>query len=502
MSLMSALARMEALTTGRAQPLATRRHFRLAGEPLVIVPLKMAGEAAAPLAALVGTSRREPQLIFAPQPRNRDLRFAFFGDLAKAVLGEIAARQVGVESVERKNDDPFQRFLDAPQLLVPNRPGMEFLRLLGRSTRFRQTGGEWPVPEAVPLLGRWLTWFSDRSEYPGSSVLCAMTDLLSTHWATGQSALEDGNLAALLGWIDPPPGRTGPQAAKDAEDPLVQPPAGPSTDPSFDNEVLAPLIASYDQSQEGPGRDHAADRIRKAILSQVEPTWELMWQGIDLLRALPEAGSVTARFEGDRTSFSLFEASMEEGVPQARKDSAVAAARRLASLEGQASRYAVQRALDDPLIMAEHRLSGEAFAGDVVWADPDHVNEKDRPRPLLRISTTDALRAEPGAVLHNAARKQKAIVREIGADGVLVELQDGMGRAKKPALGTVPELGEAVCFTTFADEFRPGSTLPDADETPWTHGGPPEPYEAPAEVVTEEMSAQIIEVPAPAKELP
>ncbi|WP_460370401.1 hypothetical protein, partial [Actinocorallia lasiicapitis] len=327
MSLISALARMEALATGRAQPLATRRHFRLADEPLVVIPLKLAGEAAAPLAAMVGTARHEPRLILAPQPRNRDQRFALFGELGDVLLKEIAAKQAGTETIEKK-DESHERFLDAPQVLVPNRPGMEFLRLMGRSTRFRQTGGEWAVPEAVPLLGRWLTWFADRADYPGSSVLCAMTDLLASHWATGQSALEDGNLTALLGWIDPPPGMSGPQAARAAEDPLLHPPAGPATDPSFDNEVLAPLIASYDSAVEGPGRDHAEERIRKAVLTQLEPVWELMWRGVDLLRALPEAASVPRRFEGDRESFSRFEASMEEGLPQARRDGAVAAARR------------------------------------------------------------------------------------------------------------------------------------------------------------------------------
>ena len=40
-----------------------------------------------------------------------------------------------------------------------------------------------------------------------------MTAVLAAHWATGQSALEDANLAALMGWIAPSDGLTGPEAA-------------------------------------------------------------------------------------------------------------------------------------------------------------------------------------------------------------------------------------------------------------------------------------------------
>ena len=53
----------------------------------------------------------------------------------------------------------------------------------------------------------------------------------------------------------------------------------------------------------------------------------------------------------------------------ARRDSAVAAARRLARLEREQQRLAVERAYDDPLVMAEYRLTGEAFAGTVTGAD-------------------------------------------------------------------------------------------------------------------------------------
>ncbi|MGD0063989.1 MAG: hypothetical protein ABSB76_11180 [Streptosporangiaceae bacterium] len=97
---------------------------------------------------------------------------------------------------------PGTRDTDAPQLLVPNPAGIAFTRLLGRSTRFRRTEGEYAVAESVPVLGRWLTFFTERTEHPASSLMLAATDALAVHWAAGQSPAEELNLGALL---DPGP---------------------------------------------------------------------------------------------------------------------------------------------------------------------------------------------------------------------------------------------------------------------------------------------------------
>jgi hypothetical protein len=100
MSTLTALARVEAFSTGRAVPIATVRHVHLSDEPLVLVPLLLAGEAAAPLAALVGTARERPELLVVEQPRNRDQRFAFLAALAEIVVGYTDHRRAGTETVE------------------------------------------------------------------------------------------------------------------------------------------------------------------------------------------------------------------------------------------------------------------------------------------------------------------------------------------------------------------------------------------------------------------
>ncbi|GAB3063542.1 hypothetical protein [Micromonospora schwarzwaldensis] len=489
MSTLRALARAQAVAAGRAQPVATVRHLHLSDRPLVLVPLALAGEANAPLAVLVGSAPEEARLLVVPQPRNRDQRFAFAAELAGIVLPYLDSFRGGTEAVAvDRGRDVRHRYVDAPQLLVPNPAGISFLRLFGRSTRFRRPDGDHPVHPSVPLLGRWLTFFAERAEQPGSSALLAMTDALTLHWATGQSAVEDLHLPAVLGWLDPPPGRSGAEAAVRAEDPALVPPAGPATDPDFDNHRLAPAIEAYAGTEDDPvARASAYDELRELLRGQLAPTWELMWRGVGLLRALPPAARVAGRWAGDRDAFTGYAEHVDAGGgPQPRRDGAVAAALRLQRLERALTAWAVQRAYDDPLVMAEHRLAGEAFVGEVTLADPKRVDDSGkRPvlRPRIQVVTVEPVPMPVGATLYSPARPgQKATVVFVtpGGDGkteVVLELSGGMGRGLTAPAGSVPEVGERICLTSLSDGYLPGGAFPTPEETPWTHGGPPEHHE-------------------------
>ncbi|MFC8516768.1 hypothetical protein [Streptomyces sp. NPDC057257] len=513
MSLISTLARLEAVSTGRAQPAATVRHRHLSARPLVFVPLTTAGEAGAPLGALVGTERDAPRLLVVPQPRDRDLRFAFLAELADVVLPYIDSYAEDVEAAERGETDPetgkrvkveVELCADAPQLIVPSRTGVDFVRLLGRSMRFRRTAEQdpetpYPAPPRVPLLGRWLTHYGERARVPGSSLLLAMTDVLSRHWATGQSNLEDQHLGALLAWIAPPEGMTGAEAALHAElarDPrgqLLCPPAGPATDPAFDNKLLAPAFERYDRArtalaaaEDGLEADDrlgaltAAEReVRELVASRTRPTWEKVWAGIDLLRALPAGAHVEERWTRDRWSFTAHRDRITAGEPpQPRRDDAVTAANKLASREREQARLEAQEALDDPLVMAARRLSGEAFAGevtDVVMAYSE--SKRPSPRPLVTVRTDDrphlAERAKVYRSLDGKPQSAEFVGYEEEGAVVVLRILDKMGRGKEPEAGSVPEKGDRLCFTLFEHEQRGGPKLPDPEATPWTHGGPP-----------------------------
>ena len=89
MTTLTSLARAAAVRGGVAAPIATVRHLHVHDRPLVFVPLTLAGEANAPLAAMVGDDRDNPRLLVVPQPRNRDMRFAFTADLAAILLAYV-----------------------------------------------------------------------------------------------------------------------------------------------------------------------------------------------------------------------------------------------------------------------------------------------------------------------------------------------------------------------------------------------------------------------------
>lgn len=465
------------------------RHRHLTDRPLVIVPLNLAGEAAAPLAAMVGTDRRNPTLLTVPQPRNRDLRFGFFTHLARIVMPYIDTCQAQAETLPAtKNVEEREIYVEAPQIIVANRVALAYLGLLGRSTRFRSTSGPYPVDASVPLLGRWLTFLAGRAEYPGSAMLLALTDLLTAQWATGQSPLEDANLAALLGWIDPPAGMTGLQAALVAEDPLQCPPAGPATDPGFDRDVLSRAIDRYEQAVSA-GNPVAAQRAVAALSSELEtqlrPTWELMWRGIGLLRALPEAPSANARWRADKQDFTAFSTYVAEGGrPQPRRDHAITAASPLHRLERAQGAYDAQRALEDPFVMAELRTTGEAFGGTVVAREPTRIEIGDsgrrKLRPRFTVRTNDPMRIEPGSQVVRPGRlRDKVRIREVtqadGADGtwlVALEVTGGMGTPNKPRPEAVPQIGEQIVYTHDPGWSSPRE-FPPIEQTPWTHGGPP-----------------------------
>lgn len=509
MTTLTSLARAQAVSTGMAQPVCTVRHAYLSDRPLVIVPLALAGEANAPLAALVGDDPLAGRLLVVSQPRNRDRRFAFAADLADIVVSYIEGYYSAVQTVPgSRGQDERTRFADAPQLLVPNPACIGFVRLLGRSTRFRRPTGEYAVDPAVPVLGRWLSFFAERAEHPGSCLLLAATDAVASHWASGQSPVEDLNLAALMGWIDPPAGMTGAEAAAAGEDPVTWPPAGPATDPAFDNEVLAQLIAACDvPDDDARARQRAETALRAALAAQVAPTWRLMWRAIGLLRGMPPGSRVAARWDADKDAFTSYASYLrDDGPPQPRRDAAVAAARRLSWLERSQASYAAQRALDDPLVMAEHRLDGEAFAGPVITAEPDRLDssgKRRKLRPLITVITEDSLRIDAGATLVSPSRpSQQARVVSVAVvpappgpaapagqvpaglvsapplrrTEVVLELSGGMGRALTAEPGSVPEPGERLCYTTLTDSYQPASSFPDREHTPWTHGGPPPEY--------------------------
>ncbi|MEU8319746.1 hypothetical protein AB0C33_15390 [Nonomuraea sp. NPDC048881] len=490
MSALAALARLHAAAKGTAQPLRRVRHHTLITEPLLLAIYNMSGEAAAPVGCVIGTPHAEPVTLIVPSPLNRDLRQEFFLRLADVVLPYIDQHARTLQEVPNRGNKPNrQRCARAPQIVVPNTSTIDFLRRVARSTRFQQAPTlEFPQGDPqVGLLGRWLTFFTDRAGYPGSSMLLPMTDLLAAHWATGQSSLEDASLALLLSWIDPPAGMTGAQAAKMAANPVDFPSAGPATDPTFDQVVLGPKISAY---LDAVGNDDAKAIARvtvaleKDIADQLRPTWEQMRSGLALLAGIPEADRCTGRWDADRDAFTgQVQHIAAGGFPQPVFDKPVDAAARLARMERAQLRFEDEQALDDPFVLAERRSSGAAFAGVIVERDPRRTQLSAKGRQLLRprftVRTEDPPPLAQGRMACPTDPKRLVEIREVIPGGpdqhlVVLELVVGMGSVNKPQQGAVPELGEVRAYTATPEQWQPPD-FPSRDQTPWTHGGPPEP---------------------------
>ena len=171
--------------------------------------------------------------------------------------------------------------------------------------------------------------------------------------------------------------------------------------------------------------DRAAAEISAALRGQLEPTWDAAWHAISLLRALPETASAGRRWAADRDSFTRFSSYLADGgLPQPRRDRAATAAARLDRLERAQAAYDAERALEDPFVLAELRTSGEAFAGEVVSAEPSRTIITAAGRPVLRprftVRTGDPVRLEPGRVLicpaHHRQRVQIADLTRTAAD--------------------------------------------------------------------------------------
>ncbi len=144
--------------------------------------------------------------------------------------------------------------------------------------------------------------------------------------------------------------------------------------------------------------------------------------------------------------------------------------------------------------MAGRRLVGEAFAGevtDVVMA----YSESKRPSPLslVTVRTDDRPHLGERTKVYRSRRKPQAaefVGYEESSEGdglVVLRIVETWGAARNPRPGPCREK-DFLCFTLFEHEQRGGAKLPDPEDTPWTHGGPPgEPDAVPQpDPVTEE----------------
>lgn len=470
MSTLDVVQRLRAAFDGRARQRASMRHRHLDEEPLVIVMYRLSGESAAPLGVMYGTSPAQLELLVAPEPRSRQIRFQeVFNPLAVDLNRYVASRAGDREIV--RNRSICRR---SPQIVVPNSATAEFVGpLLGRSLRYLKTDGDYAVPEDTVVAGAHLTWLGLEAELPGSSVLLAATELLRRHWITGVSDLESEDLHVQLAWLDPPAGSTGAEAAAAIEPRRFSgelAAAGPTPDPSWDRDTLDPLVADFnarrDRAEDYPTVERLGADIRTAVREALEPTWQSTWRAIELLRALPEAPSVARRWEDDRRAFTSHADRVEAGDARFRaRDSVKQAAYMVSRREDAQSTLEASEALDDPLVMAAAIGDGQAIAGTVVGVM----------RPTVELTVAGPCPVPIGTELYWAEQRGKCSVVIIDAtdtEPFAVTLETKKGKTKY-----YPSVGERAVYSSFKEGTFPPPKMP--ANVPWTHVGPEAPMPSP-----------------------
>jgi hypothetical protein len=452
---------LQAAADRHAVATTTRRHVHLGSRPLVVVGYHLAGDPGAPLALIWGTDRGETRhCMVVPEPRNRALRFEALDEFASELLNYLSR----FEPL-----DDVGTCVDAPQLVVPNTATAEWVGgIIGRFTRNLRTDGDAPPPASVPLAGKHLSFFGDLP--PGSSLVIAATEALTLHWQTGQLPSEDLNLAALLGWIDPPAGLDGPAAARLGEQ---APPAGPDSDPNWDAEILAELIKSWHASRDDRDAQAAVrEELEEEIREQLMPAWLDCWRALDQLGALPAGNHVASRWLSDRQTWTAHCTRMGEGRAFFRNiPTPVQAAARLRFLESRTDELRREMAWDDPLIMAALVASGEALAGRVVAVDRDrqtlNANGRRQRRPMITIEPALDFARPAGTSLYLSTHPSvKLEILSNDASGLIrAEVLKGANQTK--TVGLLPTAGDEIVLSPYGRaEFYQRSAV---QEIPWTH---------------------------------
>ena len=444
----------------RAVAKTTRRHVHLSTRPLVLVGYHLAGDPGAPLALMWGTSRgEEPHCMVVPEPRNRALRFEALAEFASEFLAYLS----GFEG-----RDEAGMCLDVPQLVVPNVATADWLGgIVGRFTRNLRADGDAPAPPSVPVAGKHLSFFADLM--PGSGLVLAVTAALTTHWQTGQLPSEDLNLAALLGWIDPPAGMDGPQAARADEE---SPPAGPDSDPNWDADTLAELIQDWHTADDEASRSAVRRDLVDEIRQQLFPAWARCWRALACLDSLPAAAHVTSRWQLDRRDWTDHCNRIAEGRAYFRNiPTPIQAAARLRRLEARTDELQREMAWDDPLVMAAAVASGEALAGRVVRADTrrriPNVNGNMVCRPMITIEPALEF-ARPAGTSLFLSTNPGVQLNVLPSDGSgLIRAEVVKGANQTTTIRLLPSLGDEVILGPYGKpEFY---QRPKVEFIPWTH---------------------------------
>lgn len=459
----------EAAQAGAAVRRTAYRHQHLAAKPLVVVAYNLSGEAAAPLGIMFGTDAEPAKatLVVSAEPRNRESRFgainAFAAGFVRFVKPYLALR------TEPTKKGTFRQVAsDAPQIVVPNRGTRAYLGArLGRSLRYLGLGDTHDVPEDTQWAGAHLSWFAEHAHLPGQSTFLAMTESLSQHFVTGQSALEDENLATLLAWIDGVSGELLPQLEL-----LEENAYGPVPNPKWEA-TLEPFVKAYTdglRAQDEETMRRAQEHVEREVSAALAPAYAATHRAIGILRAIDAASGAADRWKTDIAEWGDHARRCTRGIPRfARRHDPLRAARTLQRWSSAAEALETQQAFDDPLIMAGLDAEGRCVTGRVVSIDRDHLEVKpggkNRTRvPLIEVSLTAPTRLLAGEAVRWALdRRVRGELRNVNDTSLTVAVTNGV-----KAMNDVGLYVDSEEVFVGRDPWE-GRDPWAPDEVPWTH---------------------------------
>lgn len=468
MSLVDLLLMAEAARAHRAVRRTAYRHVHLTDRPLIVVAYNLSGEAAAPLGIMYGTDPATPKLVVAAEPRNRECRFdainEFADDLDRYMRPLLALR------TEPKRGGGFRQVAsNAPQVIVPNRATRSYLGArLGRSLRYLGLDGTHDVPEATKWAGSHLSWLAEHANLPGQADFLAMTETLSEHFVTGQSALEDESLAALLAWIDGVPG----DLLAELERIELEEAFGPVPNPKWEAK-LEPHVKAWG---DGLRNDDAAKmaaaeaNVTTAVRTALTNAYTGTHRAVDILRGIDPAASVAARWANDIYEWGAHAKRAKTGIPMfARRHDALRAAASLQRWSAAAEELETAQAFDDPMIMARLDAEGRCVTGAITNVDAQNKeikpgNQRATRVPLVELSLTGDTRLLAGEVVRWVGDKKiKGKVRSVGDGAAVVAITDQVKAFDTYAWPP----GAEVMFVGLDPWEGPNPWGP--DEIPWTH---------------------------------
>lgn len=468
MSLIDLVLTAEAARAHRAVRRTAYRHVHLTDRPLVVVAYNLSGEAAAPLGIMYGTDAKAPKLVVAAEPRNRECRFAAIDKFAEDL--DAYVRPCFALRTEPKRGGGFRQVAsNAPQVIVPNRATRSYLGArLGRSLRYLGMHGTHDVPEATKWAGSHLSWLNEHANLPGQANFLAMTETLGEHFVTGQSALEDESLAALLAWIDGVPG----ELLTELERIELEEAFGPVPNPKWEAK-LEPQVKAWGDGlrNDDEAKMAAAEAtITAAVRDSLSTAYDATHRAIAIMRAIDPAASVAARWANDIYEWGAHAKRAKTGIPMfARRHDALRAAASLQRWSAAADELETAQAFDDPMIMARLDAEGRCVTGAITNVDAQNReikpgNQRASRVPLVDLELTGPTRLLAGEVVRWVGDKKiRGVVRDVDDTTAVVAITDQV-----KAFDTYSWLvGLEVMFVGLDPWEGPNPWGP--DEIPWTH---------------------------------